>query len=87
MSNIVDTLGADDSDYKVEIVRRADGLLQVHLLRWVVEVVPDYGKVAEFWEPVQTMASITDDILIARSIGRELLWNHDPTFSASRDPG
>jgi hypothetical protein len=87
LSNIVETLGVDGSDYKEAIVRRIDGLLQVHLLRWVVEVVPDYGKVAEFWGPVQTAASITDDILIARSIGRELLWNHDPTFPASRDPG
>ena len=82
MSDVVETIQPDGSVYKVDIVRRPDGLLQVFLFKWVEEIVPGERKVAEFWAQRPTAASITDDLNIARSIGRELLVAADPSFAA-----
>lgn len=62
--------------WKAEIRRRSDGNLQVHLLRWIDEDVPDHGRVASFWEEVHTAVSITDSIEVARTIASELLARH-----------
>ncbi|HUS67099.1 MAG TPA: hypothetical protein VMZ28_21325 [Kofleriaceae bacterium] len=57
--------------YKSQICQRADGALQIHLLRRVEE---DTGAA---WAAVTTAASITDDIETARRIARQLLSDHD----------
>jgi hypothetical protein len=75
--NVVETIAAPGGQFKAEIVRRPDGHLQVFLLRWIEEVVPDHGKVAEFWEDQNRMASLTDDLETARSIAREFLVASD----------
>jgi hypothetical protein len=80
MRDIVETIASPSGRYKVEIARRGDGQLQVFLMRWIEEIVPGHGKVAEFWEDQNRMASITDDIEIARSIGFEFLTANDPAF-------
>lgn len=41
------------------------------LLRWTEEIVLGHGKVAELWEDQNPMASLTDDLEIARSMGNE----------------
>jgi hypothetical protein len=63
-------------EWKVEICQRDDGNFQVFLMRWMDEVVPDYGHVASFWSEVRTAASITDSVEAARRIGRDLLRTH-----------
>jgi hypothetical protein len=85
MRLVVETIGSQASGWKVEIVRREDGLLQVFLLRWIEEVVPDHGRIAEFWADQRTAASITDTLEAARGIGRELLVTVDPAFESSTD--
>ena len=80
MRDVVETIPSPSGAYKVEIVRRTDGCLQVFLLRWIEEIVPDHGKVAEFWEDQNRLASLTDDLDIARSLGREFLAANDPSF-------
>jgi hypothetical protein len=62
--------------WRVEIRRRDDGNLQVVLMRWTDEVVPDHGRIASFWSEVGTAVSITDSIETARDIARELLRMH-----------
>jgi hypothetical protein len=85
MRHVIETIGSEKSGWKAEIARRDDGLLQVFLLRWIEEAVPDHGKVAEFWADQRTAASITDTLESARSIGRELLAAHDPGFDRAPD--
>jgi hypothetical protein len=80
MRNVVETIAAPSGQFKAEIVRRPDGHLQVFLLRWIEEAVPDHGKVAEFWEDQSRTASITDELEIARSLAREFLVANDPSF-------
>jgi hypothetical protein len=82
MSEIVETIGFEKSPYKAEIVRRADGLLQVYLFRWIDEDVPGYGKVAAFWQRQPAATTITDDIDVARSLARELVAASDPSYAA-----
>ena len=75
--DVVETIASDSGRYRAEIRRRPDGLLQVHLLRWTEEVVPDYGKVAEFWEAVSIPITLTDDRSRACELAIELLRNHE----------
>lgn len=75
---VVETLDVAGGGFKVDIVKRADGLFQVFPQKWVEEVVPGHGKVAEFWEDVGTTASIASDLDTARSIARELLATQRP---------
>jgi hypothetical protein len=84
MRDVVETIASPSGQYKVEIARRDDGYLQVFLMRWIEEIVPEHGKVAEFWEDQGRTASITDDIEVARSIGLEYLTAHDPAFVPRR---
>jgi hypothetical protein len=79
---VVETIRAPGGEWKVEIVRRGDGLLQVLLYHWMEERGPGDEKIAEFWSQQRTAVSITDDLEIARSIGRELLATNDPSFAA-----
>jgi hypothetical protein len=58
------------------LLRRGEPPFQVFLLRWIDEVVPDYGNVASFWSQVRTSVSITDSVEAARRIGRDLLRSH-----------
>jgi hypothetical protein len=74
---VVHVLASASGQYRAEIVRRRDGLFQVHLQRWTEEMVPDHGKVAECWEEVRTAVSITDELPRAIEIAAELLRNHD----------
>jgi hypothetical protein len=78
--NVIETIAVPSGRFKAEIVRRADGHLQVFLLRWVEEIVPDHGKVAEFWADQSRTASLTDDLETARSLARESLAAIDPSF-------
>jgi hypothetical protein len=64
--------------YRAEIRRRPDGLLQIHLLRRIEEVVDGYGKLAAAWHEVHTAVSITDEEARAVALARELLRSHDP---------
>jgi len=73
MREVVETIESQGGSWRVEIVRRRDGLFQVFLLRWTEEIVPDHGKLPGFWADQRTAASITDTVETARSIGRELL--------------
>jgi hypothetical protein len=73
---VVQVLASASGQYRAEIVCRRDGLFQVHLERWTEEIVPDHGKVAEFWEEVRTAVSITDELSRAIEIAAELLRNH-----------
>jgi len=84
MREVVETISSPSGAYKAEIVRRADGRLQIFLLRWIEEVVPGHGKVAEFWEDQNRTASLTDDLEIARSLAREFLATNDPSFVSPR---
>ena len=81
MRDVVERMATSDGLARIEIVRRADGLLQVFLLRWIEEVVPGHGKVAEFWDEQSPPAPLTDDLERARALGRELL----STVKSSRD--
>jgi hypothetical protein len=74
---VVHVLTSASGQYRAEIVCRPDGLFQVHLQRWTEEVVPDHGKVAEFWAEVRTAVSITDELSRAIEIATELLRDHD----------
>lgn len=80
MRNVFETIASPSGLFKAEIVRRPDGHFQVFLLRWIEEIVPGHGKVAEFWEDQNTTASLTDDLGIARSLAREFLAANDPSF-------
>ena len=73
MAEIVETIESADRRWKVDLVRRSDGLLQVLLFRWTEEVVPEQGKIAEFWAPHGKATSFFDDIDAARRAARELL--------------
>jgi len=84
MRGVIETIASPSGRYKVEIVRREDKHLQVFCMRWIEEIVPDHGKVAEFWEDQNRTASITDDIERARSIGIEYLTANDPAFVRPR---
>jgi len=84
MRTVVETILSPSGRYKVEIVRRPDGPFQVFLLRWIEEIVPGHGKVAEFWEDQNPMASLTDDLQTARSMGTEFLASSDPDFVPRR---
>jgi hypothetical protein len=70
-------LVSSDGEWKAEIWERADGTLQVRLFRWTDEDVPDYGRVASFWEEIGEHVSITDSLDIAMKIASELLHRHD----------
>lgn len=76
MTDVLEELVSEARTHKVEIVRRADGNLQILLFKWWEECVPEYGEVDEFWVQVRIPATLTDDIERARVIGRELLWAH-----------
>jgi len=76
MTGLPEERASESGTHKVKIVRRADGLLQLHLFKWCEEWVPDHGKVAEFWADVRIPATITDDLERARAIGHELLRVH-----------
>ncbi len=77
MRNVIETIPSASGRFKVEIVQRADGHFQICLLRWIEEIVPGYGKVAEFWADQDRTVSITDDIEVARAIARDLLATSD----------
>jgi hypothetical protein len=83
MGEVVETLGVVTGAFKVDIVRRPDGLFQLIPQKWIEEIVPGHGKVAEFWEPQGRTASLTDDLEIARAIAREFLAANDPAFPGS----
>lgn len=76
MTELIEELASETRTHKVEIVRRADGNLQILLFMWWEECVPDHGKIDEFWNEVHIPTTITDDIERARAIGRELLRAH-----------
>jgi hypothetical protein len=80
LRDVVESMTTPSGHFKAEIVRRPDGHLQVFLLRWIEEIVPGYGKVAEFWEDQNRTASLTDDLEIARSMAAELLAASDPAY-------
>ena len=73
---LVEESKSPSGTWKAEIWRRDDGTLQVRLLHWTDEIVPDHGHVASFWEEIRTSTSITDSIEIARAIANELLDCH-----------
>ena len=86
LRKVIETIAAPSGQFKAEIVQRPDGHLQVFLLRWVEEIVPGHGKVAEFWEDQNRVASLTDDLEIARPMARELLVANDPSFVGTLNP-
>jgi hypothetical protein len=73
MPQIVETVASAGHRWKVEIVRRSDGLLMALLFKWVEEVVPEQGKVAESWVPHGKASSFFDDLPAARKAAQELL--------------
>jgi hypothetical protein len=73
MPDIVETIESAGRRWKVAIVRRSDGLLQVLLLKWTEEVVPDQGKVAGAWALHGRATAFFDDIVAARRAAQELL--------------
>lgn len=81
MSEFVEEIHPPKPTHKAEIRRRADGNLQVRLYKWVDEDVPGVGRVASFWAEIRTAASIVDTLETARTIARELLRNHAPSWS------
>jgi hypothetical protein len=71
-----DVVVSDSGEYRAEIRRRPDGLLQVHLLRSIDEVIEGYGELAASWHEVHTAVSIVDDNARALALARELLRSH-----------
>lgn len=68
MAIILKEVLSADSEYKAEIRRRADGLLEVEIYRWTHEYVPDYDEVCgPFWEPISG-PSLTDEFETAQQI-------------------
>jgi hypothetical protein len=67
---------SDSGEYRAEIRRRPDGLLQVHLLRSIEEVIDGYGRLAASWREVHTAVSIADENTRAVALARELLRDH-----------
>jgi hypothetical protein len=76
VKDVAEEIRPPGSKHKVQIVRRPDGHLQIVLLQWVDEDVPDHGRVASFWEEVHCGVSIAATLDEAREIARELLRNH-----------
>lgn len=72
MPNREATIVSGRGRYKVEIKRRADGLLEVTAYKWT-EDIPGYGKVDEFWERIVGSASITDTFERAEQLAQEKL--------------
>jgi hypothetical protein len=75
MKQIVRELYSPDGWHKVEIVRRADGLLQVISSSWRYEVVEGYGQVyGPYWAPTPSpTVSLTDTLERAEELAREEL--------------
>lgn len=76
MGPTVETLTSADAAWKVEIVRRDDGNLQVLLFRWFEETGPDGAVLDRAWTPVKTAVTITDTLPSARRIAEALLRTH-----------
>jgi hypothetical protein len=73
MAEIVDTMESADHRWRVDIVRRSDGLLQALLMKWTEEVAPAEGKPAGHWAPHRRAASFFDDLPSAKRAAQELL--------------
>lgn len=73
MKKLEATIFSDCGLFKAEIERRPGGSLQVTAYKWTEEIVPGYGKVAEFWERVPQSVSITDTLANAEILAREKL--------------
>jgi hypothetical protein len=58
--DVVQTIPSACGLFRAEILRRESGGFQVMMFRWTEEVVPGYGKVAEFWEQADRSATLTD---------------------------
>ncbi len=81
MNVLIESIHSPTGGYMAEILRRPDGLFQVLLMRRMVEAVPDYGTIDEYWTNVNPMTTVTDTVETARALGRELLMVHDPSSS------
>jgi len=77
-STAVHHLISRSGQYRCRILERPGGLLQVRLQRWTEEVVPEVGKIAEFWEDVSIPVTLTDERARAVDLANELLEQHDP---------
>lgn len=73
MQSVVEEIFSADRKLKVEIRRRADGGLQLFVLRWYEENVPEYGHVASGWAQMPTPVTMTDTLERARELADELL--------------
>jgi len=73
MAEIVDTMESADHRWRVDIVRRSDGLLQALLMKWTEELAPSEGKATGQWAPHRRAAAFFDDLPAARRAAQELL--------------
>ena len=77
-STTVHVLVSRGGRYRCRILERPGGLVEVRLQRWTEEVVPDVGKIAEFWADVSIPVILTDERTRAANLAYELLEQHDP---------
>src|SRR5262245_197319 len=78
MRELVRTIYSASGQYRAEIVRRAANALQVEGFHWNEEWVEGYGKVAEFWAPVDGLATFTDCLERADALAQEKLRFFEP---------
>ncbi len=64
--------------HKAQILRRPDGHLEVALLAWFVEDLPELPRTERYWVPVRTGVHLVDSLDAARHLAQELLRNHIP---------
>lgn len=74
MQTIVKEIISRDTNYKVSISQRSEGLYIVNAFRWIIETVPDLGEVGAFWEPI-SRPSLTDTLIGAEELAEEELKN------------
>lgn len=76
MSEIVDTIIAPDSQRKVEILRRDDGLFQILAYRSLRDQNDGYGVTETFWSEVKMPVTITDSLLRAGELAQEFFQQY-----------
>ena len=70
MRNVVYSLTSHCGEYKAEVERRSNGVLEVIPYKWTRDQIPDYGM-DEFWQEIRFMSSFTDTLDRAMELARE----------------
>jgi len=78
---VVRTILSASGQYKVEIIRRPTGSIQVDLFQWNAEWLEDH-KVAEFWMDISRL-TLTDTIERAEELARDKLAMCEPPGQAT----